>query len=247
MADGTDPSLAAKVEAPCSRSDEPSSFLPPSGRAIGEVIKVLGLSSASEALRSSTARRYFQGKRVRPESRARVLRAVVDAMESELGWPTKERRTSSSSALIASSVAWDEARSVSSSVSTLLHSSHGPWEIPAFIVRGFVVSHAVRVLDGVGDLPTPRRGGRGIGGLLRDVMEDGRLTRERLVEALRCSRNTVDDWLDKGTLPRAGTLYEVAEILSKHTGRATELVARELRWECVRARIRRLVEAFRAE
>lgn len=209
--------------------------LPSSGQLVGVIVEVFDLRCESEYLKGSTAQRWFHGERISARNRKRVIGEVASGLRSALGGSTK---IGSEASLRIAAVAWDGFRDTTVSLSTVLESSGGPWAVPAIIIRGLVEVHVGALLPKVEvqRIPPPRVGG--VGALLRGWQEAGsrRISRDELTAGLRCSRNTVDAWMDRGALPRLERMRAIARLFARRVGQSEGRLLAELRCRCARSR-----------
>ena len=201
-----------------------------SGPILGTIINALQIEHGD--LKARTARRYFKGQRIKDSEKSSIFEGIGEAV-ADLGIipssSSLEREGIPPSQAISLCIAlwseeWDKIVGQMRAASSLVDR---PDLAAMSYLRLVTIDLALRVsaVLWLSELPTPQEGtplwamNKGGAQYLKQLLDRcgaSRPTRSELAERVGVSRNTVDNWLDKGTRPEIQNLDRVAEVLAPY-------------------------------
>ncbi len=225
-----------------------TAFIPPtSGVFVGAVVDCLQLRQ-SERLRSSTVRAYFAGERATRDTLRDVFEDLAGALlKAELVPvpPNAPPREVLCAFLLRSAEAWDELVARYRAGPAIPQTPNAPHAFVRLLVVDLALRYAtLRRRCGLGPVPDDLRDDQP-GLLLRRLIDDAGLTREKLAEAAKVSTTTVDNWCDADVGMEGENLLDVAAALGNELS-DQERIAQRLRRHYAFWRLRRAV-AFLGE
>ncbi len=203
---------------------------PLSGQIIGAVVRELRLQD--EVLRRKTAARYFNGGRIKDDSKQEIFEVLGQALVDHGIIPPSpflEQEDISLTKVISSTIAWYADQW--DRLVGYMQSASAPVDRPDLAAIAYLrlatidLSLRTTAAMWLGELPAPDEGTplwakhKGRSTYLRRLLDgcgpDGP-TRDQLAERLQVSNNTIDNWLDTDTRPTWSHVNRLAEELAPY-------------------------------